>query len=76
MKTLAELIEAYKSGEITQPVFIGNDYVGVVLHDEYWINVTEVFRRDNTDELLEELLDYLGIPHERALQARSSCAAR
>lgn len=64
MKTLAELIEAYKRGEITQPMMLDNDDVSVIEpHDEDWLNVTEHYNA-HPYELLVQLLDYVGIPHE------------
>ena len=63
MKTIAELVEAYKSGEITEPMDLDNDYVSVIQpHDKDWINVTEHYHAHPV-ELLEQLLDYVGIPH-------------
>lgn len=64
MKTLAELIEAYKRGEITQPMMLDNDHVSVdEPHDPEWLNVTTHYSADPRT-LLEGLLDYVGIPHE------------
>lgn len=64
MKTLAELIAAYRSGEITHPMSLDNDQVTVdVPHDADWINVTREFEA-HPEDLLEQLLDYVGIPHE------------
>jgi hypothetical protein len=64
MKTLAELIAAYKSGEITEPMELDNDEVYVLQpHDDEWLSVTEHYRA-HPDTLLEQLLDYVGIPHQ------------
>lgn len=66
--TLRELIEAYKNEDQSSsmrlsPLMIDNDITSVELHDEEWENVEDVFAMDPQD-LLWELLDLVGIPHE------------
>lgn len=61
---VSALVDAYKAGGLTAPVTLDNDNVTVdVPEDADWINVETVFRSDPQD-LLEALLDYLGIPWE------------
>lgn len=63
-KTLADLRDAYAREEITAPLVIDHgDDMKVLLHDEEWIDVTEIFRMDPCD-LLMQALDLLGIPSE------------
>lgn len=62
--TLAELVAAYKSGEITAPLTLDNDatyvYVG---NDDDPASWHKVFGLDPYD-LLRAALDLLGVPHE------------
>lgn len=60
---VASLAAAYKSGALTAPLMLDNDDVNAVEHDDDWVNVTTVFQSDPQD-LLEALLDHLGIPWE------------
>lgn len=55
--TLAELRAAYASGEVTAPLAIDNDQTTVYTDDE------KVFEA-HPEQLLEDALDLLGIPHE------------
>lgn len=65
--TLKELQAAYAEGKVKQPMFIDNDYVeAVIVHDPDWVNVETVYRRDCVQDVLNEALDMLGIPHEYA----------
>ena len=63
MLTLAGLVEAYKSGEITEPMVVSGDLVRVDQpHDREWGDATPYYAA-YTEELLKQLLDYVGIPH-------------
>ena len=64
-KTLAELRDAYASGEITAPLVINHsaDSEVWIPRDEDWVIVDTPFSMD-TCQLLEEALDLLGVPHE------------
>jgi hypothetical protein len=68
MMTLTELAEAYKRGEKIQPLMIDNDVCDAVRvdteNDPDWRNAEDVFSM-HPDELLEQALDLLGIPHAR-----------
>lgn len=57
--TLAELVAAYRKGEVTAPLMIDNDNMAV--YDE--ATDTDVFEMDPHD-VMEQALDLLGIPHE------------
>lgn len=58
---LAELVAAYKSGQVTKPLMIDNDHVSVWPEDD---NATEPTYEAHPVQLLEDALDLLGIPHE------------
>lgn len=64
--TLAELTAAYKQGEHLTPMMIDNDSVSVTRVDEEndpdWRHAEEVFSM-HPEDLLEQCLDLLGIPH-------------
>lgn len=63
---LDQLQAAYRTGELTPQTAeleIDNDVVYVYLHDEEWVNVEKVFEM-RPDELIEQALDLLGIPHQ------------
>lgn len=66
--TLAELIEAYKSGATRKglnlsPLWLDNDNTSAEWHDDEWENVGDAFSMDPRD-LLEQLLTLVGIPFE------------
>ena len=54
---LGELQQAYVKGEVTAPLMLDNDWAGVYQDDE------KVYDSD-PEQLLEDALDLLGIPHE------------
>lgn len=56
-KTLAELQQAYKTGEITAPLMLDNDSTDVYDNEE------DVFEM-HPEQVLEEALALLGIPSE------------
>ena len=60
--TLKEIAEKIKSGELSGVMMIDNDYVAFIATDEDWLR-----ERYNVhpEELMEQALDLLGIPHER-----------
>jgi hypothetical protein len=58
-KTLAELQQAVRAGEVTEPLVLDNDETAAYQGEEC------VFRMD-PDTLLEQALDMLGIAHEPA----------
>lgn len=55
--TLRQLADAIKAGEVTGPLMIDNDVTGLYQDD---VKVFEM----HPDDLLEQALDLLGIPHE------------
>lgn len=57
--TLAELRAAYTRGELTDPITLDNDNTTVYDGDE------KVYEA-HPDQVLEDALDLLGIPHEPA----------
>lgn len=64
MMTLEQLIDAYKSGKLTEPLMLDNDTTHVYIPiDEDWTDATQVFEMHPYD-LMSALLDYVGIPHE------------
>lgn len=56
-KTLAELQRAYDRGDVTEPLMLDNDDTNAYEGDE------KVFSA-HPDQVLEDALDLLGIPHE------------
>lgn len=56
--TLEELLAAYKSGAITEPMWLDNDSTFVYQEDE------KVFDGGVPRELLEQALTLLGIPFQ------------
>ena len=65
--TLAELLAAYKSGELSKenPLRIDNDYSAVSIPDpEDDDDYIDVFRAGLPEDLLKEALDLLSIPNE------------
>lgn len=65
--TLAELIAAYRTGILTEPLTLDNDatfvYVPQGDPDDPAVEWTKVFDM-HPEKLLRELLDHLCIPHE------------
>lgn len=57
--TLAELVAAYRKGEVTAPLMIDNDNMSV--YDE----ATDTYVLEmHPYDVMEQALDLLGIPHE------------
>lgn len=65
-KTLAELADAYKAGEISKddPLWLDNDTAHVYVSDADGESTTPPVFRMHPGLILDEALDLLGIPHE------------
>lgn len=67
MMTLAELVQAYKTDPHLQPMSIDNDCVYVIRVNEQtdpdWLHAETIYDQ-HPEDLLEQALDLLGIPHE------------
>lgn len=62
--SLDALVQAYRNGEVTEPLSLDNDDTYVTVpEDPDWIRAETVFRAHPHD-LLEEALTLLGIPWE------------
>lgn len=61
--TLAQLAEGYKSGRYTAPVMIDNDCVTVYQESASGADDHEKVFEMHPEDLLEQALDLLGIPH-------------
>ena len=57
-KTYAELVEAYRNGEIKTPLMMDNDWCGAYVGEE------KVFEGGGPQDIIE-ILELLGIPAER-----------
>jgi hypothetical protein len=65
--TLAEAAAAYRSGQLTEPMMLGNDDASIiqVVHEDWdGQQQTETVYQAHPDDLLVQALDLLGIPHE------------
>jgi hypothetical protein len=60
-RTLQDLADAYSRGEVKYPLMLDNDSVSVWDDDE---TATEPLYEAHPEELLEDALALLGIPHE------------
>jgi hypothetical protein len=65
-ETLAELQQGYKSGEKLDPITLDNDQTTVYTSDADDDEDSECVFELHPDQLLEQALDLLGIPHQGA----------
>ncbi len=61
-KTLAELRQAYRQGEVTEALMLDNDDVSVYTGEDP--EDEQLAYKAHPEKLLEEALDLLGIPWE------------
>jgi len=63
-ETLRDLQAAYKSGAITDPLMLDNDSASVYVQTGSDMENYEGVFEMHPDDVMEQALDLLGIPHE------------